>query len=338
MSILSLMYDKRDCATAAPCIISAGGDEGELSRLQGRARCIVAHPDRLRVTELPVRISGVCRALGIVHAAVYTSRAGQQRRHVHRHRRCPTIMVSTCGRRGSALPAHTDWGTLSWAMSAGMISCREPSQATSCRAGGQRVCLACAAALTARAAAFSRPGHRAAVRHQPSGAEFGWSRMPGAVPAALLAARRSERLWYMRNSRIIKGHRLRGVGQPGVFPGGDLFVAQFLLNIKEPSRPAIFTTFLQLDDVDDVSKIIAVTIWVIKSFKSILYSLKLLQSLHVRIFLRSPMLTLLFRKHRRSFELLLREIVISAQSTYLFAYFSFAPPCYDYAMKYIPPK
>lgn len=49
MSILSFLYDKRDCATPPPLrIISAEAMKGELSRLQGRARCIVAHPDRLQ--------------------------------------------------------------------------------------------------------------------------------------------------------------------------------------------------------------------------------------------------------------------------------------------------
>lgn len=51
MSILSLIYDKdkRDYATLPPLrIISAEAMKGELSRLQGRARCIVAHPDRLQ--------------------------------------------------------------------------------------------------------------------------------------------------------------------------------------------------------------------------------------------------------------------------------------------------
>lgn len=37
------------------------------------------------VTELPVRISGVCRVprAGRVRAEVYAGRAGQQRQHVH---------------------------------------------------------------------------------------------------------------------------------------------------------------------------------------------------------------------------------------------------------------
>lgn len=61
--------------------------EGELSRLQGRARCVVAHPDRLQGDGAAGQNQRRVRGTGRVCAAVYAGRAGQQRRYVHRHRR-----------------------------------------------------------------------------------------------------------------------------------------------------------------------------------------------------------------------------------------------------------
>nr|DAF25111.1 MAG TPA: hypothetical protein [Bacteriophage sp.] len=89
MSILSLLYDKRDCATLPPLrIISAEAMKGELSRLQRRARCIVAHPDRLRGDRAAGQDQRRVPCAGRVRAEVYAQRTGQQRRRVHRHRRC----------------------------------------------------------------------------------------------------------------------------------------------------------------------------------------------------------------------------------------------------------
>lgn len=125
MSILSLLYDKRDCATLPPLrIISAEAMKGELSRLQGRARCIVAHPDRLRGGRAAGQDQRRVPCAGCVRAAVYTGRAGQQRRHVHRHRRrADDHGVQPDNSRAAALYLRTHWGISSSAMSAGMISC-----------------------------------------------------------------------------------------------------------------------------------------------------------------------------------------------------------------------
>ena len=77
------------------------------------------------VTELPVRIGGVCRALGVSVRRYTPAERDSNDGMSTIIGGAPTIMVSTAwrSRRGSALPAHTNWGTSSWAMSAGMISC-----------------------------------------------------------------------------------------------------------------------------------------------------------------------------------------------------------------------
>lgn len=62
--------------------------KGELSRLQRRARCIVAHPDRLQGDGAAGQDQWRVPRDGRVRAEVYAGRAGQQRRHVHSHRRC----------------------------------------------------------------------------------------------------------------------------------------------------------------------------------------------------------------------------------------------------------
>ena len=61
--------------------------EGELSRLQRRTRCIVAHSDRLQGDRTAGQDQRRVPRAGRVRAAVYAGRAGQQRRHVRRHRR-----------------------------------------------------------------------------------------------------------------------------------------------------------------------------------------------------------------------------------------------------------
>lgn len=87
--VTDAMYDKRDCATPPPLrIISAEAMKGELSRLQRRARCIVAHSDRLQGDGAAGQDQRRVPRAGRVRAEVYAGRAGQQRRHVHRRRWC----------------------------------------------------------------------------------------------------------------------------------------------------------------------------------------------------------------------------------------------------------
>ena len=66
MSILSLMYDKRDCATPPPLrIISAGAMEVNYQDYKDARDASWRILIDCKVTELPVKISGVCRALGV---------------------------------------------------------------------------------------------------------------------------------------------------------------------------------------------------------------------------------------------------------------------------------
>lgn len=121
MSILSSLYDKMDCATPPPLrIISAEAMKGELSRLQRRARCIVAHPDRLQGDRAAGQDQRRVPRTGRVRAEVYARPSGTATTAcppssaVHRRSWCPAWR----SRRGSALPAHTSWGTSSSATSA----------------------------------------------------------------------------------------------------------------------------------------------------------------------------------------------------------------------------
>lgn len=66
MSILSLMYDKRDCATPPPLrIISAEAMEVNYQDYKDARDASWRILIDCKVTELPVRISGVCRSLGV---------------------------------------------------------------------------------------------------------------------------------------------------------------------------------------------------------------------------------------------------------------------------------
>lgn len=76
------------------------------------------------VTELPVKISGVCRSLGVSVRRYTPAERDNNDGMSTVIGSVPTIMVSnlTIPAR-SALPAHTNWGTSSSATSAGMTLC-----------------------------------------------------------------------------------------------------------------------------------------------------------------------------------------------------------------------
>lgn len=133
------------------------------------------------VTELPIRISGVCRALGV-----------SVRRYTPAERDSNDGMSTVIGgarrswcpawrsRRGSALPAHTNWGTSSSVTSAGMISCAASQIRVTTPSSRRPTCLprvCLPRPVCSGAAAFSRP-------RTSSGCATSAERLPNSVGRA----------------------------------------------------------------------------------------------------------------------------------------------------------
>ena len=139
------------------------------------------------VTELPIRISGVCRALGVSVRRYTPAERDSNDGMSTVIGGAPTIMVSSLAipARQRFTCAHELGHIILGHVGRYDLVCREPEPH---RAGGQRVCLASACpglcALGLRRSVGR--GHRAAVRHQPSGCRIPLDAHAGALPAAAL--------------------------------------------------------------------------------------------------------------------------------------------------------
>lgn len=218
-----------------------------------------------KVTELPVRISGVCRALGVPVRRYTPAERDNNDGMSSIIGGAPTILVSDLAipARQRFTCAHELGHIILGHVGRYDLVCREPDPGDNPIEQAANVF---ASRLLAPACVLWGCGVQSADEIAAlcdisrAAAEFRWSRMQELYRRQRFLTSPLER-WYMRNSRITS--KVIGFGElvNECFQSGDLFVAQFLLNIGT----------ITAGDFHDVSavgrlgrclRIIAVTIWV----------------------------------------------------------------------------
>lgn len=201
-----------------------------------RARCIMAHPDRLRGDRAAGQDQRRVPVAGRVRAAVYASRAGQQRRHVHRHwQRADDHGVQPYNSRAAALYLRTRTGAHHPRPRRRYdLVCREPAPGDN---PIEQTANVFASRLLAPACVLWGCGVQSAediaqlCDISRAAAEFRWSRMQELYRRQRFLTSPLERLVYAHSRIISKVIGFRELVDER-FQSGDLFVAQILLDIR----------------------------------------------------------------------------------------------------------